>query len=60
MDQSKVSENFDAANVIERMKLEDRDKYRAADDQEKDPTSYWDGRDEQVEEKPMYDSRAGS
>jgi hypothetical protein len=55
-----VSENFDAANVIERMKLEDRDKYRAADDQEKYPSSYWDGRDEQVEEKPMYDSRAGS
>lgn len=59
MDQSRVSENFDAQRVLDRAKLEDSDKYRAADDDDS-PTSYWDGRDEQVEEKPMYDSRAGS
>lgn len=59
MDQSRVSENFETKRAIDRLKKEEGDKYRAGDDDD-EPTSFWDGRDEQADEKPMYDSRAGS
>jgi hypothetical protein len=59
MDQSRQSENIDAADVFHRIRIEHDEKYRATNDDNSD-TGKWDGRDEQVEEKPMYDSRAGS
>lgn len=53
-------EKLDAAHVFQRNKLEDTNRYNAKDDDEDIPNSIWDPRDEQVEEKPKYDSRAGS
>jgi hypothetical protein len=59
MDQPRQSDNVDAADVFHQIRIEHDDKYRAKNDDNSD-TREWDGRDELADEKPMYDSRAGS
>jgi hypothetical protein len=60
MNQPRQSEQLDAADIFHRIRLQDDDQFRAMNDEDSNPTSFWDGRDQEVEEKPRYDSRAGA
>lgn len=60
MDQSQERTESDSVDVFHRIRLEEREKKYHAKDDDDTPTNVWDGRDEQINERPMYDSRAGS
>lgn len=60
MDKSQERKESDSADIFHRIRLEEHEKKYRAKDEDDAPTNVWDGRDQEVKERPMYDSRAGS